>query len=141
MKFFPTLLLAGLLTQSVVFSQALTAPQLMALSSPPRFAWTGAAGHTYFIQCSRDLKTWDFLPEIRSGAGTTFEIGLLCQGVTKVFARLLYTNAAVPAGSTMETADFDGDGVSNIDEIALNSNPLANPMATDADGDGIPDGY
>jgi len=42
------------------------------------------------------------------------------------------------SGFNPENEDFDGDGVSNIEEIALGTNPFLN---IDSDGDGMPDDW
>lgn len=66
---------------------------------------------------------------------------------------------AIPPGGINPTADTDGDGVTDYQEIALGTNPSAvdsdgdgltdgqevtlgtNPLSADTDGDGITDGW
>ncbi len=105
-----------------------------------RFDWTGTEGWTYFIQWSDDLVHWHYLPVIDSGVvhdpidSTT--------DASKHFLRSRFTN--IPT-SNPNLADFDGDGISNIDELTVyytdpfdptNGNPL---LAIDSDGDGLSD--
>lgn len=54
----------------------------------------------------------------------------------KSFFRLRYTDQVLGPDETLESADFDGDGISNFDEIVYNSSDPLNP---DSDGDGLND--
>lgn len=96
--------------------------------------WFGAAGHTYFIQHSLDLMTWQTMPVIESGANAplSWTIQLTAD---RTFFRVLASD--LPTGGDPETADFDGDGLSNLTEINLG----ANPISLDSDRDGMPDGW
>lgn len=61
---------------------------------------------------------------------------------SKGFFRLKHTDQPVPPGETLETADFDNDGLSNIEEIAPPPPLLAtDPLNPDTDSDGLPDGW
>ena len=124
-----------------------------------RFDWTGTNGWTYFIQWSDDLVYWQYFPVIDLGA--THDPFDNETDASKHFLRLRFTN--IPTVDP-ELADFDGDGLSNIDEVAtyhtdpfdpdtdhdgtndgMDTAPLdpetgGNPLfATDSDGDGISD--
>lgn len=100
--------------------------------------WYGHAGRTYFIQVSKDndaLTKWAWAPFIESGNDE--EISHEVDGTpTKSFFRLLYTDQEIPFWETLETADFDQDGLTNEQEIAAGTNPLI----ADTDGDGYSDG-
>lgn len=107
--------------------------------------WQGVAGRTYFVQTSLDLVTWEYEPTMAFGAGLwNTQVG---SNHDKYFVRLAYVDEpSVTTPEQAENADFDGDGVSNIDEITrLMTNPLAfstngGPLgdgAQDWDGDGI----
>ena len=109
--------------------------------------WNSAEGRTYFIQWSDDLKTWQFLPIIVSGNGnpTLYEIQL---SQNDRFFRLFYTDQET---DDPYNDDFDGDGISNFDEIrdgGTSTNPLAfasdpsgvSDFDLDRDGDGLSNG-
>ncbi len=93
--------------------------------------WDGVAERTYFTKWSFDLKNWFYTPNVEYGAGvnhTPFN-----SSSSKFFVRLLYTE--VPTHNA-ELADFDFDGLGNLAELALGTDPLA----ADSDHDGIIDG-
>lgn len=111
--------------------------------------WYGKLGRTYFIQVSdtnTPLQKWSWAPMIESGhnepishqVNATAEIG---------FFRLQYTDQPIPPELTPDTADFDGDGISNIDEITgytLLGTTLqiqTNPLDSDTDHDGLTDKF
>jgi len=98
-----------------------------------RFKWWGRAGRTYFIQHSEDLMVWNWVPVVESGNDEVKEWGFTTTG-TKFFTRLKYTDQAT---ADPEGDDFDGDGVSNLDEVQQG----LSPFNVDSDGDGMPDGY
>lgn len=108
--------------------------------------WYGMTGRSYFMQVSDPadhLNKWIWTPVIE--AGNDEDISYEVDGTaSKGFFRLKYTDQPVPAGQTVDTADFDGDGVANLTEIAPGvafatpTDPLA---AADADGDGIADDF
>ena len=81
--------------------------------------WHGKPGRSYFIQVSdpaNHLKTWHFEPIIEGGNDE--DISYEVDGTAdKGFFRLKYTDQVPGSGETLETADFDGDGISNWDEI------------------------
>ena len=98
------------------------------------FSWWGRSGRTYFLQHSEDLQTWIYFPDvIESGANWPLSYGFSVSGPSRFFLRLRYTN--IPTGNP-SAADFDGDGLSNFDELQRGTDPL-NP---DTDGDGVNDG-
>ncbi|MEI8108791.1 MAG: hypothetical protein WCI46_13340 [Verrucomicrobiota bacterium] len=98
------------------------------------FSWWGQPGRTYFLQHSDDLLTWEYLPLIESGTD-----GLLSWSFTstasKFFLRLRFSD--IPTNDPF-SADFDGDKVSNDDELLFGTDPL---VSTDSDLDGLPDDW
>ena len=97
--------------------------------------WWGRSGQTYFVQCGDDLIHWNYVPVIESGNAAVIEYGFTCTA-DRFFLRLRYTNAAT--GGAPDTADFDGDGLSNAAEIAVEG-PHSDPFLADTDGDGFGD--
>jgi hypothetical protein len=95
-------------------------------------SWWGKAGRTYFVQQSFDLMTWHYLPVIESGAEAVCGVNVSCSE-TRQFWKLRYTDA--PTGGNAQTADFDGDGVSNQEELDQG----LDPFSADSDGDGVGD--
>lgn len=108
----------------------------------PVIRWTAKPGRTYFIQASdpaRPLVIWRTAPFIETGVGQTIThelaeppAGFPANG----FFRLAYTDRPLAPGETPESADYDGDGISNYFETQAGTDP----MCADTDGDGIPDG-
>lgn len=102
--------------------------------------WYGHTGRSYFVQIAdpnNPLAKWLWAPVIE--AGNDEEISHEVDGTaSKSFFRLKYTDQVPGPNETLETADFDGDGISNWDEInAYSTDPLNN----DTDGDGLDDDY
>lgn len=96
--------------------------------------WWGRTGRTYFVQQSFDLVTWTYVPVIRDGAAAVDGLNFACTD-PRQFWRLRHTDAAT-GGLAAADADFDGDGVSNMDEL----NALIDPFNRDTDGDHYSDG-
>jgi hypothetical protein len=94
--------------------------------------WYGATGHTYFIQHSFDLMTWQTMPVIESGSNAPLSWSMQITA-NRTFFRLLISD--LPTGGNAQTADFDGDGLNNLTEINLG----ANPINVDSDRDEMPD--
>ena len=98
------------------------------------FSWWGRTGRTYFLQHTGDLNTWIYFPDvIESGTNATRSYGFNVSGASQFYLRLKYSD--IPTGNP-STADFDFDGLSNLDELQRGTDPL-NP---DTDGDGVSDG-
>lgn len=95
-------------------------------------SWWGKTGRTYFVQQSFDLMTWQYVPVVMSGAEDVSGLNFSCSE-TRQFWRLRYTDLST--GGNAETADFDGDGLTNLEEATLGTDPF-NP---DSDGDGVND--
>jgi len=104
-------------------------------SGEMEMSWQGKVGRTYFIKFCPDLKTqnWSYLPEILTGDGSEITYSFDIEGTDTLFFQLEFSD--IPT-SDPANADFDGDGVSNNDEIFFN----ISPTNSDTDGDGISDG-
>ena len=109
--------------------------------------WHAYAGRTYFIQYSDPndpLGKWQWAPMIEraNNIEISHEVGATSG---KAFFRLKYTDLPIPSGKTIDTADFDQDGISNIDEVEpplpLLGSDATDPLDPDTDHDGLPDGY
>ena len=102
--------------------------------------WYGHLGRSYFVQVSdpaNHLNTWHFATIIEGGNDE--DISYEVDGTAdKGFFRLKYTDQVPGPGEDLNTADFDGDGISNLDEISVYHTDPLNP---DTDGDGMPDGW
>lgn len=113
--------------------------------------WTGHPGLTYFLQASPDLQNWTWAPNIEPGINgpMSYEVdGPSAAG----FYRLQYTDQAPAPGETVGSADYDGDGFTNLQEITprprpggvpvgfnISANIQTNPVRKDTDGDGLDD--
>ena len=98
------------------------------------FSWWGQPGRTYFIQHSEDLIAWEYVPMIESGANGPLS-WTFNPTASKCFLRLQVSD--IPTNDPFND-DFDGDKVSNIDEVTLGTNPLS---AADTDANGLPDDW
>ena len=76
------------------------------------FVWRGHIGRSYFLQTSLDLEEWHWAPVIEAGTETeiSYEFG---DTADKAFFRLVHTDQVPGLGETLDTADFDGDGLSD----------------------------
>lgn len=85
------------------------------------FKWWGRTGRTYFLQQSTDLmQLWNWVPVIEAGNDSIKDWGFTSTS-DKCFVRLIYTDQAT---SNPLNDDFDGDGISNIDEVQQGSDPF-----------------
>jgi hypothetical protein len=94
--------------------------------------WEGVYGRGYFLQHSDDLVKWQYFPLMEMGWGTTIPYGF-ASSAERFFVRLRYTDDT----SDFYSGDYDGDGISNWDEIHTYT---TDPFNADTDGDGVPDG-
>ena len=116
---------------------------VMNQNDKPFILWHGKPGRSYFVQISDPadhLKTWHYAPFCGFGIG--IDIDCEVDGTPdKNFFRLLYVDD--PSVTTLEqakNADFDHDGVSNINEIAvLGTDPFLFATNGGAIGDGAQD--
>ncbi len=115
-------------------------PQITALPAANTYqiTWPGENGRLYFIQFSTDLQTWTYAPAVNLGTGAVIPYGFSASNARSYF-RLKYSTATnITSGAN---GDFDGDGISNMDEVALyGTDPTVseNTVSGDADGDGLP---
>jgi YD repeat-containing protein len=105
-----------------------------ALNDDHAFSWWGREGRTYFIQHSEDLIQWFYVPLIESGDSHVIS-WFFESTAPRFFLRLKHTDIPVDDPGT---ADFDGDGVTNATELALETDPF---LKTDTDGDGLFDDW
>jgi hypothetical protein len=100
-----------------------------------RMKWWGKSGRTYFIQHTDDLKKgWQWLPLVEAGNGSVKEWGFNSSG-DRFFLRLKYSD--IPTNNP-SLADFDGDRISNLDEVTQGTSPL---LAPDTNSNGLPDDW
>lgn len=96
--------------------------------------WVGVSERTYFVEWSNDLQGWSYTPFMAYGIAPE---GVHTYGgqsdAPKFFMRLKYTD--VPT-TNAELADYDLDGLGNLAELNLGTDPLD----ADTDHDGINDG-
>jgi len=105
--------------------------------------WEGVAGRTYFMHFSTDLTDWHFAPFIEYGDGA-HNWGVHSDA-DRFFIRLCCTD--FPGINNLDdamSADFDGDGLSNIFEVTYGYDPfeIASTIdgpdaALDPDADGL----
>jgi hypothetical protein len=89
--------------------------------------WHGKSGRCYFVQVSdanTPLAKWAWAPLIEQGNDEeiSHEVG---GTALNGFFRLKFTDQVPGPGQTLETADFDGDGISNWDEITAAANAIS----------------
>lgn len=89
-------------------------------------SWWGRDSRLYLPETSEDLMVWTPLPRVEIGRGAPISLELAIFG-GRDFLRLRFS----------DNPDLDGDGLSNLEEVALGTSPA---MA-DSDGDEIPDGW
>lgn len=94
--------------------------------------WEGVYGRGYFLQHSDDLVNWQYFPIMEMGWGSTIPYGF-ATSAERFFVRLRYTDDT----SDFYWGDYDGDGISNWEEIHTHG---IDPFNADTDGDGVPDG-
>ncbi len=94
--------------------------------------WEGVYGRGYFLQHSDDLVNWQYFPLMEMGWGSSIPYGF-ASSAERFFVRLRYTDDT----ANFWSGDYDGDGISNWDEIHIHG---TDPFNADTDGDGVPDG-
>ncbi len=102
--------------------------------------WYGKLGYSYFMQVSdpaAHLSKWKWAPVIEGGnaENISYEVDATAD---KAFYRLAYTDQTAP---DLDSADFDGDGISNLAKITPDSTDgtQTNPLDPDTDHDGLSD--
>ena len=131
------LLLPLLLSPCVLHAQATPQPQaelVRQVDGSWNVEWLGLTGRSYFVEASDDLAIWHFAPLIEAGNDEVigYETGSLSD---RHFVRLVYTDQTA---EDLDTADFDGDGLGNLEEITTHH---THPLRADSDSDGLPDGW
>ena len=126
-----TLCLIGCSTVVIAQLPSHPVPEVTRSGDTCNLDWTGQSQITYFIQYSLDLQTWNYFPIIESGDGSAIGYGFQ-SNAANMFVRLHYTDA--PASSP-NSDDFDGDGISNWDEVRVGGTATS-PLKADSDGDG-----
>lgn len=106
-------------------------------------SWNGQPGRSYFLQVSdpnSHLEKWFWAPVIEGGQGAdiSYEVDSTAD---KGFFRLRYTDQPLTFGKTLDTDDFDKDGLSNLAEISADIGQKTDPLKSDTDGDGMNDGF
>ena len=113
------------------------ASELVTVGPDKFLRWYGHDDRTYFIQVSDPndhLNRWTWAPIIESGNDE--DISYEVDGTAdKGFFRLKYTDQPT---TDPDNDDFDGDSISNIDEVSYYN---SDPLDSDTDDDGMPDGY
>lgn len=118
--------------------QLQTKPHLGQLPSGENaFKWTGQANRTYFLQSTSDLRTWNWLPMIKSGVAAPMAYPVATTA-TNSFFRIASTSQTPPLGLSLENWDTDGDHLSNWAELTTHG---SNPLLADTDADGLPDNW
>jgi hypothetical protein len=120
------------------------APEILRTSTATNLLrWHGHQGRSYFLQVSdpsKHLEKWLWMPVIIAGADAEISQEVQTTG-NKGFYRICYTDQVPGAGETLETADFDQDGLSNINEIRPPNGLATHPLNPDTDADGLKDGW
>jgi len=136
------MMVAALMCATQVSAQTATDPgeglraAVGSSSGTTAISWWGKAGRTYFVQTCVTLMEadWRYVPVIESGSGAVITWNL-SSSAERGFVRLVYTDE-VYTGPVAD-ADFDNDGLSNGQEIALDLR--TDPFKADSDGDGFDD--
>ncbi len=119
-------------------------PQLLEVASGEMLlVWQGHIGRSYFMQVSDPsdhLRKWIWAPVIEGGNDEeiSYEVDVSAE---RGFFRIRHTDQVPGDGETLDTADFDADGISNKDEIEPPVGPPTNPLNPDTDFDGLPEGW
>ncbi len=98
----------------------------------PFLQWDGLSGLTYFIQVSTQadpLRKWTYAQFIEAGAGDpiSYEVATDAQ---QCFFRLKYTDKQPETGESIDTADYDSDGLTNLAEIAASAGRMGSQIRT-----------
>jgi hypothetical protein len=119
-------------------------PELLQLPGGEKLlVWQGHIGRSYFLQVSdpsSHLEKWFWAPIIEAGGDA--EISYEVNGTAELgFFRIHHTDQVPGPGETLDSADFDGDGISNFNEISPSIGIATHPLDPDTDHDGLLDGW
>lgn len=119
-------------------------PEVLPLTNDDKLlVFQGYLGRSYFLQISdpsSHLEKWFWAPIIKTN--TDEEISYQVDGTAdKGFFRIHHTDQVPGTGETLDTADFDNDGISNLNEIDPPGGSATNPLNPDTDSDGLTDGW
>lgn len=103
-----------------------------------QICWWGKTGRTYFLQTNPTLSplTWSYADMVEMGGSAVLSYSLVQSPSERIFVRLVYTDQ--PNGGNAAAADFDGDGLTNAEEVAAGG-PHSDPFVRDTDWDGYSD--
>lgn len=145
---FPTLLCLCLLGGAAISPgqepAAQEPPEILILPQGENLlTWYGHSGRSYFIQISdpnAPLEKWFWAPVIEGGADAaiSYEVGATSGSA---FFRIHHTDQVPDTGETLDTADFDDDGIPNLLEISPPNGEPTHPLNQDTDRDGLLDGW
>lgn len=104
-----------------------------------KLSWNSEPSCVYFVEQSNDHVEWSLMRYyLAEEAGSVEEAFTATE--EQLFFRLRYTEFSRDNSSALLTGDFDGDSISNYDEINAYSQLGLDPLNADSDGDGIDDG-
>jgi hypothetical protein len=115
-----------------VVATAVTIPEVRIVPDPEvgfLLSWEGVQGHTYFVELSLDLQSWETLPFFEQGFDDAIVRGVAVSEPT-VFFRVWATDVQT---SDVLGTDFNGSGLTAGQELALG----LNPVDKDPDRDGL----
>ncbi len=132
----------SLRAQSSVPAAAQVLPSITraSVANAYQITWPSVNGRTYFVQMSTNLQTWTYCPFVELGTGQNITWGFSSNG-PRYYLRLKYadtSNQVAGAGG-----DLDGDGISNVAEVAATvpTDPFVFNTGADSDNDGLSDAW
>jgi len=118
-------------------AQKIDVPTMHLQPGECKLEWFSEEGRTYFVQGSQNLIDWAYIASIHLGDGDLLSTSFQCNSPT-YFLRLQPVDRPLGASEDQNTADFDFDGLGNLDE--LQAVPQTSPLNPDTDGDRLSDG-
>jgi hypothetical protein len=102
-------------------------------------SWPSKSSHVYFLQQSDNLIDWTW-GSFNLAEEDKVEEQSIYTDKSLAFFRLQYTEFSNTNSSLLLSGDFDGDLLSNYDEISTYLALGLDPLKSDSDGNGINDG-
>ena len=102
-------------------------------------SWDTETNFVYYIEQSEDHSNWYYVSYYLAEEAAAVE-ETLATGENRLFFRVRFTEFTSDNTSPLLTDDFDGDLLSNYDEINTYSFMGLDPLNSDSDGNGINDG-